>query len=321
MSHNMMATDTGIRPYKPAIDLPHLAQLLTEIEAIDQDGEDTSEAMLRDQLQWPNHQPEEDCWVVEAPGLPRRLIGYGSAYAQTAERCTGYVAVHPRWRRQGLGSALLARVIGRACQTGAKHVLAYASAKNEASNRFLRRQGMQPVGHAWVMRAPVTLSLAQPEWPSGYRVRSYAEAPDPAALAMALNGFQDMWGHGENSQPMTAERIPNTYLLRHYDPAGIFIAYAPDGSATAQCSVRLNGKQERGRTFDILDAPGVVPAQRHLGLQRPMTLTALQWQHNHSGNDVELQSWGDSEATAAVYQGIGFSLHAHFIAYLLEVMS
>ena len=60
-------------------------------------------------------------------------------------------------------------------------------------------------------------------------------------------------------------------------------------------------------------------SRNSLGLQRPMVLTTWQWQRSRSTNDVVLQSWRDSEATAAVYQELGLELHAHFIAYFLEL--
>ena len=55
-----MTSPFVIRHYVPEKDLPELARLLTEIESIDRDGEDTSEEYLRSALTWPNYRPGQD---------------------------------------------------------------------------------------------------------------------------------------------------------------------------------------------------------------------------------------------------------------------
>src|SRR5262245_14104934 len=100
-----------IRHYVPEKDLTPLSQMLTEIESIDQDGEDTSEEALRTALTWPNYRPEQDVWVVELEG---QLVGYAVALEQPSQRCTVYAVVHPSQRGKGLGKQLLDLVIGRA---------------------------------------------------------------------------------------------------------------------------------------------------------------------------------------------------------------
>ena len=125
------------RHYAPSEDLPHLSDLLTAIEAYDQDGEDPSEKALREQLAWPHYDAEQDCWVIEAPGSSHELIGYSSVFAQTPMRSTLSVAIHPAWRRRGLGRALRTKALERARGTGAKRVTVYANAHNAACIGYL----------------------------------------------------------------------------------------------------------------------------------------------------------------------------------------
>jgi len=80
-----------IRHYVPEKDLHSLSMLLTEIEAIDRDGEDTSEEYLLASLQWPNYRPDQDVWVVEVDG---ELAGYAVTLEQPSRLCTIYVVVH-----------------------------------------------------------------------------------------------------------------------------------------------------------------------------------------------------------------------------------
>lgn len=306
-------------PYVPEKHLNSLSDLLTQIEAYDHNGDDTSVAFLRDMLTWPNYEPVNDCWVVVHPDRPITLIGYGSTYAQLPTRCYGYVAVHPDFRRQGLGGQLLANVVERTQQRGARHLAIDANKHNPAANGFLKKHRFQTAGHSWVMRREAGQAVSSPQWPDGFTIRRYPEFEDPQLLADALNSFEDRWGHGQNERPTTAESA-ETSFLKYYNPEGVFTAFAPNGSAAGYVSIQFNEKEdETGQFLDVLDAPGVVFQHRHLNLQTQLVQAALQYQQSHSQNSVELQSWGDPPETAALYNDLGFETTAHFISYLKEV--
>ena len=309
----------SLKSYLPDDHLPALSRLLTRIEVHDHNGEDASEAALRDMLGWPNFEPEKDCWVIAHPERPKELVGYGSTYAQTAVRCYGLVAVDPDWRRQGLGSRLLENVIDRTQTRGASQLAIDANSGNLAANAFLKQYDFEAVGSSWIMKRRAGLAVIPPQWPEGFTIRRYPEFNDPQLLADALNAFIDMWGHGQNERPTTAEMAVNIFL-KYYDPEGVFVAFGPDGGAAGYVSILFDDKEdEQGQKVDVLDAPGVVPQYRHLALQRPLVAAALQYQQAHSENAVDLQSWGDLPETAAIYNELGFETAAHFIAYLREL--
>jgi mycothiol synthase len=321
-----MPEETGersfvFRHYVPATDLAHLSALLTTVEAHDQDGEDTSETALREQLTWPQHAPEHDCWVSEAPGSSQELIGYGSVFAQTPLRSTLWVAVHPAWRRQGLGSVLLTKALERARETGAKQVTVYANAHNPAATAFLPRHGFWRVGSSWVLRAPPDLVLEAAQWPAGYMVRSYAEVQQLSTLLEVLNrSYADKWGHAENSQTTTeAKVLPR---LASADPGGIFLAIAPSGSVAGFCrAIPARPPQEPADSnlTDEVEQPGVVPEHRHQQLYRPLVLTALHWLRAQGHHAVLLQSWGDDEQTIASYQDAGLIVLQRWLAYRYDL--
>jgi mycothiol synthase len=308
------------RPYNPDGDIPHLSHMLSDIEAVDHDGEETSEEALRAQLTWPNYHPEQDCHVIEAPGDPHTLIGYSSVFAQTAERSTLYIAVHPHWRRRGLGSALLAGAVRRAQETRASYVTINANARNKAANTFLRQHGFSLAGSAWTLLAPPGITLEEARWPAGYTVQSYAGLQHlPAVVEVHNRSFADQWGHAENYQATTGELILN--WLSSTDPAGVFLAFAPGGSVAGFCRALLATENDNpdGNGTDQLDAPGVVPEHRHQGLYRPLVLTAMHWLRAQARHPIILQSWGDSDQTIAVYRDVGFELLQHFFAYRCDL--
>src|SRR5690242_803439 len=139
-----MENSFTIRHYIPEKDLSSLSRMLTEIESMDRDGEDTSEEYLRASLAWPNYHPDQAVWVAESDD--RKLTGYGVALEQPSQRCTIYVVVHPEHRRKGLGGQLLELTLNRASELGAKNILVYANERNQASSLFLTHHGFQQVG-------------------------------------------------------------------------------------------------------------------------------------------------------------------------------
>src|SRR5581483_6256498 len=234
MQEEVLEEFSTFRRYVPANDLLSLSGLLTSVEDHDHDGEDTSETALRQQLSWHNYEPEQDCWVVEAPGASHVLIGYCSTMAQTPQRCTLYVAVHPDFRRRGLGRALLTKAKTRAQEVGAEQVTLYAKARNPSANAFLQKQGFELAGSSWVLHAPATLALQEPEWPTGYSVRSYAQVQQISVLLEVMTrSYADRWGHAENERA-TDKTVVQKWLA-HADQDGIFLVFAPDGGIAGFC--------------------------------------------------------------------------------------
>lgn len=179
-----------IRHYAPETDLSPLSRMLTEIESIDRDGEDTSEEYLRASLAWPNYRPNQDVWVAESEG---KLVGYGVAFEQPSQQCTIYVVVHPSKRRNELGTQLLELTLNRARAVGSKTVLIYANEQNITSNLFLKKHGFVPVGSSGSLKAPAELDFPQFQFPKGFTIKRYSEVNEPRILLKALNNcYQGM---------------------------------------------------------------------------------------------------------------------------------
>jgi len=311
-----------LRQFRPDTDLLQLVHLLTEVEAADRDGEDTSESAQRAWMNGPNHDLRQDRWVIESPDQPDDLIGYGAIYTPTRERAAIYVAIHSAWRRRGLGSALLERVLNRARESGRSHASVYANEHNAAANAFLNHHHFQAVSASWLLQAAAGIPLEEVVWPAGYFTRTYAEVQQVSAWVEATNrSYGDLWGHGENT-PGTATEEKFASRVPGWNQESMFLAFAPDSKVAGFCQVFLNTEhvaETLGGAADYLNGPGVVPEHRGRGLYRPLILTAMHWQRAHSPRAVTLELYGDDEQTVAIYQAVGFTLLQHFIAYRLDL--
>jgi mycothiol synthase len=306
------------RHYSPETsqDFHLLVRLLQAVENQDQDGEDVSEAALLATLKWRGHDPQKDRWLAFHPGRLDEAIGYAIIFTQSPQRAVLHVAVHPDWRRRGLGRDLLQRGLERARQLGVRQTLSNTNAGNAASVAFLQCQGFQPAGVSWSLHLPAGQPLAEPERPAGYAVWRYVETPDLALLANLLNRcYADRWGHAENTLGAVDEaRLARS--LEYWRPEDLFIAFTPDSLAVGVCQNRPASTPAEDH---LLGAPGIDPAYRSPELYRLLALTAAHWLRRYGPQAIRLESYGDEEQVIAIYQELGFSLDGRFLSYLYDL--
>ena len=315
----LMDSNLLVRSLNPETDIPGLVQLRAEIEAVDKLGTDTSEAALRVQFDWPGHDPRQDRWVIEVSGDSGSLIAHGWTFAQSPQRVILEVAVHPSWRRRGLGSQLLISAIAHANHLGAQQIVSGARAPNKIGQAFLQACHFIPVGHNRFMKASATTALNTPRWPNGFVLRPYAEIGDVSVLVDGSNGcYADMWGHRENTEPANVARFQQVIAKspNDYPPNGILLVFAPNDQLAGLCFNRIEEGNKK-----IIDSPGVIPAYRHLGLQRPLVQASMLWLNSQAEGIYHLDTWGDFNASVEIYRELGFTLSDsdHLIEYLLQM--
>lgn len=313
-----MTDSLVLRPLNPDTDVPNLVQLLNEIEAIDQSGTNTSEAALRNQFNWPGHDPEKDRLVIEALNKEGCLIAHGWTFAQSPQRVILGIAVHPNWRRRGLGSQLLATAISRANHLGAQQIVSSARSLNLPGKAFLEARHFTPVGHNRFMKAPATTALNTPQWPDGFTLQRYADIGDISVLVDGSNGcYADMWGHRENTEPATVTHFQQAIARSpdEYQPEGILIVFDPDRHIAGICFNRIEEDNRK-----VLDSPGVTPRYRHLELHRPLVQASMLWLNSQAEGVYHLDTWGDYDLAVNIYRELGFELadKDHLIEYLLQ---
>lgn len=298
-----------IRHYQFETDVSSLSRLLTEIESVDQDGEETSEEFLRSMSGWPHFDPDQNVWVAELDG---NLVGYGQVMPRSDNPSTIYVVVHPTWRRNGLGSKLLELAFARAQMAESKRIYIYANGDNAASNAFLKRHGFEVAGASGDMFAPVA-ELPPLEIPAGYLVRRYPQVNDPAVVVRALDQcYKDQVGHHQNVT--SADRYIN-----YYGQDGIHLLFDSQDSLIGICAARPQGKTDEHGISDLLDAPGLIKEYRQRGFQHFLTLTVMHWLREMAARPVTLEYWGDDEKAVAIYRDLGFELVNEQLTYQKEL--
>ncbi len=298
----------AIRHYNPETDLSSLSRMLTEIESIDRDGEETSEEFLRSMLEWPNFDPEHNVWIAELDGT---FVGYGQILPRTDNPFTIYVVVHPTHRRQGLGTQLLALALSRLdASKHDKRILIYANGHNAASLAFLNHHGFDVAGTSGVMVAPVA-ELPRAKIPAGFVIRRYLdlENPNPNIVVQALDQcYKDMVGHHQNVT--SADRY-----MKYYGEDGIHLLFDEHDKLIGICAAKPEGKTDARGTSDLLDAPGLIKEVRQRGFQGFLALTVMRWLREKGTRPITLEYWGDGEQAIAIYRGLGFKLVSEQLTY------
>jgi ribosomal-protein-alanine N-acetyltransferase len=84
--------------------------------------------------------------VAAEPNVERRVLGYAGYWLIVDEAHIGTLAVHPDWRRRGLGEKLLAALLAQARKLGASTALLEVRAGNLAAQELYRQHGFEEAG-------------------------------------------------------------------------------------------------------------------------------------------------------------------------------
>jgi mycothiol synthase len=318
----MMTMDINkisIRSFSPDQDIPQILSLYALAEAVDQEGMEINEQAFLAQLDLPGHDPFHDRWVVDAPDSSSSVIA--SSFIRLtpgASIADANIIVHPDWRRRGIGSVLLSRVIERAHQLKAGSIQVYANVKHPGASSFIQKHGFVSQGAYTELRLTEAVRLPPVIWPYGYTMRSYIEVQDLAILTQAMNlSYIPLWGHHEVSEDEMASWLPS------FNQQGLFLVFSEKGRVIGISRVEpsLERTQKNGKPTGYIDAPGVVPQHRRLDLYRALVLTGINWLRNQGQTLIEMESWGDKLEVLKMYRELGFKDLRQLISYELTLIA
>jgi mycothiol synthase len=311
-------------------DLAAVVELLGEVERTDPTGDSITEDALREQLTWTGQDPAPNNWVATAESTSL-LVGYGLVQkAANDPNADVYVAVHPAWRRGGIGKQLFTYLLARASELDAHALRAYVPVSSEGGTCFVQALGsFEPVstftrmsldhrgrasasgGGAPSLPGPNSALPDVPDLPPGFTIRSFDQIEQVELYTEALNqSYDGYWGHVHSTPDEVAR-----FLLR-LDHAGIFMLFDPDGSiaGTGRAELREPATQSDVPTA-LVDAPGIVSRYRHADLALPLLLTAIHWLLPKEPSAIDLEAWGEAPFTLARYSELGFAVTKEEISY------
>lgn len=239
-----LATGLGLRPARWT-DLGAVAQLILEVCTAD--GDPTIAVSAEDLArEWrtPGFTLESDAWAVET--ADGRLVGY-QEFVNRHEHAslTGDGYVHPDFHGQGIGTAMLRVLDGRArreVDQAAPDLRVYLRngmiAGDTAARQLHENEGYRAIRYSWRMETHLAEPPPAPDWPAGVELRPFVPAEHERPVWQAENeAFQDHWG----SLPSEFDTWKFRKLSREdFDPSLWHIAWeGAEIAGFSQCRFRM----------------------------------------------------------------------------------
>jgi mycothiol synthase len=231
--------------------------------------------------------------------LDEEIAGY--AYldppGEQDEDVSGELVIHPQYRRQGLGLALVRELIARA---DGHVVQLWAHGDLPAAAALARAAGFERVRALWQMRRSLRDPLDQPAFPDRSTLRTFRPGRDEQewlslnARAFAQHPEQGAWR-------------PRDLELREqeswFDPAGFFIAER-DGAMTGFHWTKIPA--DEGEDIGEVYVVGVDPGEQGTGLGRALTLAGLLHMRERGLAEAMLYVDEDNVPAIRLYEALGF---------------
>lgn len=307
-----------IRAFRPA----DFDDVLAAIQAADQaDGK--RETMRAADLRVAMNDPawrQEETFVAETPD--QRIAGYATGFLRRGPEGLLYLTdgvVHPAWRRQGAGLALLTRQWERAQKLALANeqpltLGGRAFSTQTGALALLERFGLTRVRYFCEMRRSLAEPIPALIVPAGLTLRTLRAGDDDLTVLHAMNeAFADHWNHVESSLAEYQHRLTNGRTT----PEASFVAW--DGDEVAGGVLNDLGPDagvRRGQNHGWVSILFVRRPWRHHGLGRALLTASLQAaaQRGFAGAGLNVDA---DNLTGAVrlYEEIGFRTVATRLAF------
>jgi mycothiol synthase len=229
------------------------------------------------------------------PPAPRQPPGGDVPGARSGE-----LVVHPDYRRQGLGLAL---VRGLAAVADGYPIRLWAHGDLPAAAALARAAGFERFRALWQMRRSLAGPLDQPAFPAAITLRTFRTGRDEDEWlglnrrAFANHPEQGAWRRHDLD---LREREP------WFDPAGFFIAER-DGIMVGFHWTKVHGPGDAPGSTGEVYVVGVDPREQGTGLGRALTLAGLRYLRDRGLAEAMLYVDEDNVPAIKMYAGLGFT--------------
>ncbi len=260
-----------MRAYRPD-DMPLLLRLLTEANAWPPSGSPTADQVLSRWARRGVH-PVEHVHVLEDEYAGLMAYWNATPFADATGRMGFDIAIDPRFRRQGLGTALLDLVREQAHHFGSGRLTCpvFVSEANNtpAGSLFLLKYGFRTDHGYWQLRINNIEMHSRPAWPDGIQVRGVANLEDDVETWCKLV----LLAFGEETTPVGV-------LAQMHEPGG-----SPDGyffAVDQATGLEVGTSRARIDTNDAgrigyIGTVGVLPEYRRRGIAEALVRHTLSY--------------------------------------------
>lgn len=300
-----------IRPFQWR-DLSTLVEMLNAAAAADDDEFRYSEAELRHQFEPPGYEPEANVFVAVTPA--GQLVGCCDAIPQSDYGEWAWGAVHPDFRRQGIGTALIHTADSRLRQRFPGQPVAVERIVDDriyGALKLLESVGYAPMRAHYAMRKDLDTPLSPPLFPAGITVRPFDLERDGRAVHAAhQDAFHDHWGHIDEPYELWMRYKTDD---PHFDPTLWVIAMEGDEIAGLTVCRQWDAQQA---DLGHVDELGVRQPWRKRGLGLALLHYSFYLLQQRGFKRVRLGVDAQSTTNAvALYERAGMYLHKRYVIY------
>jgi mycothiol synthase len=228
-----------------------------------------------------------------------QLAGYGHLDpTDPVAGPSGEMLIHPQFRRQDLGLALVRALIAEAAPRGLR---LWAHGDLPAATALAIAAGFERTRSLWQMRRSLQSRLDRPQLAEGLDVRTFVVGQDEEAWT-ALN--RRAFARHPEQGSWTAADLDLREREPWFDPAGLFLAER-DGRLVGFHWTKVHAVP--GGPVGEVYVVGVDPDERGTGLGRALTLVGLRYLRDRGLFQVMLYVEEDNTPAIRLYESLGFT--------------
>lgn len=222
------------------------------------------------------------------------------AFAEVNTSGRGEAAVHPSYRRRGIGTTLASWMRARTGELGGT-VIGSPVPEGSPGDRLLEKLGWKVRWTSWVLTLPEGAQIAERPLPDGYEIRTATPSDYPAAHVVKEDAFLE-WSVRDR-EPYD-DFLATTVRRPGFEPWHFRVVTDDAGEVVGTCLMSMFGEPPE-ETF--ISQLAVRRDQRHRGLAQALLVDAFALGREHGAKRSALST--DSRTGAlTLYQKVGMQV-------------